>query len=789
MGSRVAWAPALALWAGTLAGLARGSNVGVAGAACAVVVLAILALRATRFPRTVALLLILSTGLAGFARGAAHRVRMDAQRAALIEEPRLTRMVVDVVGPGARGGEFIEVAVRAARPPLRFDTRLRLRLPEGHPAEWGDRLRVLAGIERSPGSRNPGGFDAAAADFARGVAGRGRVFAVSAHDAGRAAAWPRATVARWRRAIERVLDERLSEAGKAYVVPLMTGDRSDLAPEMRARVRDAGLAHLLALSGLHAGWLALLARALVIAAGGGLVARALAGAVASLLYLGIAGVLPALCRATLAELWRSLARLTQRSLDPVQALALSVIVLLSTHPGWALDLAFQLSCAATLGIVTIGSGGPIRGARRLVLAPLRVTGAAQLAAAPLLIARFHGLSYSVWLANLAAVPLAGLLLAAAWAATLLELAAPGLGRGLFSLCDLLARGLDTVAGAAASLPFAFVPCGEAPLAVVASAAAAALCVSGAMARHPETPGATVSRGARRMAAGVVFASVAVVASLVPAPRRPPSGKAWVVVLDIGQGDAIALGFADGWWLVDAGPRAPGYDAGESVVVPFFRWLGERRLAGLVVTHRDADHAGGAPAVWRALAPRRVIGADPTLAALGPPHRVPLDRVAAGDTLHAGPALTVAWPPAGWVADSRNDGSVVLMLDVNGTRALLAADIDSLVEPRIDLLGALALLKVAHHGSRSSTSAAFLARARPRHAALSSGRANPFGHPHEETLARLDRVGAMVHRTDREGAAWFELSPAGVRVIDWRVEIEPPMPTAPVRGAARAPRAR
>jgi competence protein ComEC len=267
-----------------------------------------------------------------------------------------------------------------------------------------------------------------------------------------------------------------------------------------------------------------------------------------------------------------------------------------------------------------------------------------------------------------------------------------------------------------------------------------------------------------------------IVSVIPSPRLPPDGSVWLIVLDVGQGDAVAIAHSRGWWLVDAGPRAPGHDAGERIVVPFFRWAGVRRLETLVITHLDRDHAGGARAVWTALDPEQVRCPDPAIRTMAPPGAVALP-LARGDTLHRAPRLHARWPPAGAPVPNRNAGSAVLALENGATRVLLTGDIDAAVEAHVVWPESTAVLKVAHHGARGSTSRTFLARARPGVAVISSGRRNPFGHPHPESLARLDSSGVRVLRTDLEGAVWFALDPRGARRLDWR--------DAPVSGRARA----
>jgi competence protein ComEC len=146
-------------------------------------------------------------------------------------------------------------------------------------------------------------------------------------------------------------------------------------------------------------------------------------------------------------------------------------------------------------------------------------------------------------------------------------------------------------------------------------------------------------------------------------------------------------------------------------------------------------------------------------ALWPPRPGAIPQPAAG-----APGVAPGSAPGG-VAD--NAASLVLEAGEGAGRALLLADADSTVEQALAVQGGVALIKVAHHGAGSSSGALALARLRPRAAAISCGRRNPFGHPDRGALARIAASGARVFRTDREGTLWFELSERGIRSLDWR----------------------
>jgi competence protein ComEC len=793
MGGRTAVLPAAAIWAGICCGapLALGGIV-----ACSVLAALALALACRAGPRFGALLLCLACFLAASARGGAYARCWSAASATLPVEGRpqwLRGVVAD--HPWQESGEpsAILAVQEAERAPALHGTRVRLWLPPGADVEWGDRIEVLASLEPPAPQRVPGGFDPRAAARACAIVGQGRATTVRRLSGARSVA--RATLVRWRRGIEEILRRNLSPEAREIVSPLVIGDRSAVSAELAAGFQASGLTHLLALSGLHVVWMAGVARGLIALLGSGVRARAVSGALCAAWYLGIAGPLPSLVRAAGAECLAGWAAARDRPLDPAQSLAVVAALTLAVAPGWASDLGFQLSCAATLGLITIGAG-----ARRRIAVRWRTVQAvwhaalptlsAQVSALPLLLARFHALPWTTLGANLLAVPVCELMLAAAWLAVALETLVPGASAPALGACEALSATLRWVVGHAAAAPIALWPAGHsATVPWVAALGAAALLWSLA---GPRTIAEREQPQAARTWAAWLGAEAVLLALLLAAaspPSRPPPDRWWVVALDVGQGDAIALGFSDGWWLIDTGPASARLDAGRSAVLPFFRWAGERSLDTVLLTHAHLDHTGGAPAVLSALPVRRLVlraGMHPLFSIPRNTRSIPINTLyaVAGDTLRSEfPRVIVRWPPPGM--RSRDENAISLALEVGGSghRALLSADIDSTVEASLGLRS-IEVLKVAHHGAATSSGARALEQLRPRVALISCGRHNPFGHPDPGALDRLRQAGASVHRTDREGTIWLEIGPHGVRRIDWRAgftretrALAPPAPSA------------
>jgi competence protein ComEC len=402
---------------------------------------------------------------------------------------------------------------------------------------------------------------------------------------------------------------------------------------------------------------------------------------------------------------------------------------------------------------------------------------------PILAAAFQRVSPVGVLANLPIVPLSGAITALGTAACASLLAMPA---GIPWLMEANGRLVELLVALAAW--FAAWP--GSTLSVYAPTPAMQglyyLGLAGAVAGA-----AAHSRGRRR--AGAALAGVCLVMLLALVGIRLRAGddpeRVRLTMLDVGQGEAVLVELPGcRRILVDVGSLGgDGFDIGAQVVGPYLRhaWVG--RLDALVLTHAQADHMSGAPAILRAFSVGEVWSPAP----LGPsvtgvwieeylrhrriPHRIvsaAAPPVAWGDA-----RVTILYPP--WTSEpstgGREPASLVLAVSLGGQAALLTGDITAREgEPELARRSIrAAVLTVPHHGSRTSSSAAFLDAVRPEVALVSAGYRNRFRHPHPEVLARYEARGVRLWRTDLQGAIRVDLGPDGVRVRSERA--------APVEG--------
>jgi competence protein ComEC len=673
----------------------------------------------------------------------------------------LNELVVDVESilhrkrlyrPGGR----LRVSVPVAAPPEEFF------LKSLHP---GDRVVISARLSTRPGFRNigfaPGGRRLELLGFHR------TAFAKSALLVTLKARGSKFDPRRWASSLRRALLDKIedgfpsplgggpSDTG-AVLQAILLGERGRLRADVESSLQESGLFHLIAISGAHVAVLAGMAHVLLTLAGAPRRASALILvpflAFYALMVEGRASVLRAVLMASLVFLGKAL----WKDVRLLNTVSLSAFLLLLLNPTVLWEAGFQLTFAATYSLILFVP----RILKRLPQLPLRLgelfaaSLAAHLGVSPILASAFNRVVLAGLVLNLAAVPLTAAVMISGYAFLLLSNVHPLAGKVSALGADFTVRALLFLSRLPGQTPPLSYRLPSPPPVVLALYALSLI-------------GLLLPRRSGRRGAVLLVLHLAAFALLAVHPF-PPRGSPGLrlTVLDVGQGESILVEFPGRKKMLVDGGGLPGgdFDVGESVVCPVLWRAGMKKVDILVSTHAHSDHAGGLRAV------ARNFGIGEVWEPAGPPDdpwrlrfleaippSVPIRRPTAGGSLRvSGVLVEVLNPPASGDAPRAvdNETSLVLRLTYGRVSMLLAADIGRETERRLSASGTpleSAVLKTAHHGSASSTGAEFLGRVNPRLAVVSCGADNAFGFPSAAVVGRLERAGARVFRTDRDGA--------------------------------------
>jgi len=674
-------------------------------------------------------------------------------------------------------------------------------------APWGDSLRapsVLHGdqvalqgtLEPLPRRRNPADFDYGRFLRRQGVHG---VFTIRDSAAvvvqGAHRSWLDALIVQLRRHVRAQIAYAVPTAeGRVLLTALILGDRTALDSETREQFRRTGLMHLLAVSGLHV----LLVGMVLFQVLGPVLRRlgmpwrgAEAGRAAltlSLLglYMLVAGASVSVVRAVLMATLLIGGLLLQRSAHTLNTLGVAAVVLLLVRPTQLFDVGFQLSFTAVAAIVTlqprlrdfVPAAWLERPWVRAGLLNVVVSVGAVLGTLPVLLYHFGYASWAGIVLNLPAIPLtAGTLLAG-----LLALVAGGMSAGAAQAfgasADLCAHLLlwITAQGDAWLGFLAIDRFVTAPLAVVALALGTL-----ALAQWPRP------RNRWRLVGAAL--GCLVLTTWGPVVHGNRAAPLELVFFDVGHGDAALVRFpGGGTLLVDAGARDQFVDHGERTLLPHLRHVGIRKIDTAIISHPHADHFGGLLTLLRSMPVGRVFHngqVHPSAVftekiALLDSLRIPHGPLAAGDTLRLDPAVRIdvlaPEPARRFDHTQANDASVVIRIRYGDLRVLFAGDAEQeaeqLLVSRYDTLLHSDVVKVGHHGSRTSSAWAFVDAVRADTtqagvAIISVGGGRRYGLPSPAVVDRWKARGAEVKITRDVGAVWLQSDGMQVWPREWR----------------------
>jgi len=674
--------------------------------------------------------------------------RLDARLAPALEGVPLTITGTVASVPQSVGGgyrfEFL-TDPRGGMPPRIEVTWYE---PQWRPRA-AERLELEVRLRRPRGFANPGGADYEARLMREGIGATGYVRAANRVGGGSRNV-VQAPVLVARDEIAQALRATLGERPATGIVAgLSVGLQDALSPGQWRQLARTGTSHLMAISGMHIGMFAVVAGWLAGrvqrwrqrrgARGTARDAAVIVGSAAALAYGALAGWSVPTQRTAIMIAIVAFALRARRRIGAGDALALGAIAVLVLEPLAPLAVGFWLSFGAVAAILLV-TGGQL-GRSGVVRGYAQTQWAVSAGLVPVLAGSFGAVSIVSVVVNMLAIPLYTLIVVPlVLVGTALLMAWPALGAPLLGGTAWLIEATWPLFAVPAQWSWA-----SWGIAGLEPWAWLALCLGAAAALAPLP------------AIGRLAGLVLVVAACAWRPVPPDAGAVRFTMLDVGQGLAAVVQTRHHVLVYDAGPAfRSGSDAGAMAVEPFLRHRGLRQVDVLVASHDDLDHAGGATSVAGLLPVRRLVASGATLDAVGA-----VEPCRRGERWQWDGVVFEWLHPGMRRFDKDNDNSCVLRVRVGRHTVLLTGDIERSAEAELVERGGVAradIVLVPHHGSRTSSTAAFVSATRPRWALVPSGHRNRWGFPKPDVVERWQSAGAEVLVGSATGAIEFELHP-------------------------------
>ncbi len=571
-----------------------------------------------------------------------------------------------------------------------------------------------------------------------------------------------------------------NEQTAALLRGLILADRSGIDYAVRVEFINSGVIHVLAVSGLHTGYIVLIF--LIFFGRFNIYIKSLLTITGLIFFLIITGMPPSVFRASIMAIVFIIALLTNRSTNLFNALAIAALILLIIKPYDLFNPGFQLSFSAVLAIAAIY---PLIQTKinaleiqnkflRYILLFCAVSLSAQLGTLPFTIYYFGKLSVIALFANLIVIPLIGLIVGTGIFTLALNLILPSIAVYYAAVNDLFAKLLFWFVSMTGNLDFSFVNIRHFSIfdGIIFYLFLSLLIYYLVMFKHSF---------AKLVLFILITANIFLYAS-IDDKEFFKKNELNVLMIDVGQGDGILIKFPNGQTaLVDAGNADYYFDNGERVILPLLNYLGIKRIDYGFVSHIDADHYGGfVSLIYNGMI--KQIYKPPIDSSYNKDIRfenylrkmnVPFHYYKRGEIKIGNVNVYILndYNDKNFHDFTTNNMSGELKIVYGKTSFLFTGDAETTVEnyyvKRYNNFLKTDVLKVGHHGSNSSSSPKFLLKTKPEISLVSVGIQNKFGHPSSLIMNRLRAIKSQIHRTDIEGAIYLTSDGDSVKVIDWK----------------------
>lgn len=578
--------------------------------------------------------------------------------------------------------------------------------------------------------------------------------------------------------IKTIFNQYLDKSTAALMVGLILGDKSEIDPDVKFSFSDAGVIHILAVSGLHVGYVLLIlmicSSIFPIPWGWNRIPIILG----LFLYLVITGFRPSVIRASLMAIFYVISVVINRKANLWNIIAAVGFIILSIQPFYLQDLGFQLSFVAVISIVVFLNASKKLLPEKMQLAQMKGSGikfvwglflvsfGAQIGTLPLTAIYFGKIPILSVFTNILIVPLVGILVALGFLLLLISGISPVAAQFSHSIW-FISEVIKTITEFVSSLHFSTISVPQLNWIDITLY----LFILWILYAFINT---------KRV--GILISGLLTVLTVYTWQWSLHPHKMDIIFLDVGQGDAAIIRFPNQkTMLVDAGQRFQTQDYGKKVILPVSRYLGIQRFNWIVMSHPHNDHIGGIISIMNEMEVDTLYDTFgdydswtyKTILGITEEMEICYKRLNRGDILHPdiGLSMFIFSPDSStaYMESNVNNRSIVFKLQYDSTSVLFTGDMEMEGEHKLIKFGdelSSDILKVGHHGSVTSSTLPFLQTVHPNFAVISVGQKNKFKHPSPIVIKRLEDLNIPYHRTDINRALWLETNGKIYTIKKW-----------------------
>ena len=590
-----------------------------------------------------------------------------------------------------------------------------------------------------------------------------------------------------RKNISRQISTYLDDQPAQFLIAILLGEKEGLSPEIKADFQNSGVAHVLAISGLHVGFVVLIIMLIFSFLPVSFRWQNVLTILFLVFYVFLTGANPPVVRASIMVTIFLLGINLTRSPNIYNTVYTAGFIILLIQPQQLFWVGFQFSFIAVLSIlffyrklkvweekwlVKFKDTAKLRHIRNWILTPFLVSLSAQLGTIPLMIFYFHKLPLISFVLNIAVIPIVGLIVPIGFLVVFASYFSLYLVTALAGLLSQLVSFLIAVVHFAANLPYAYINLPNLNMLII---------------------------GVYLVGLGILFywqeeklcqfrkPAIVIFFLLILFIFAPKNNIPRIIMLDVGQGDATLVTTRSGQKLLfDAGPVYHNQDSGKDVIFPMLQVLGKLHLDKIIITHPHSDHFGGIFSLTQLVTIDSVYlpfikisyPDQDSLVKFLTEKSIPVRFLRMGDEILAGNSTRIFTlapfsqycKPMGVSGNEINNTSIVSLVKIEDSALLITGDAEVPVEQKLHGWGSLMntdILKVGHHGSSTSSSESFLEQITPVMAMIPVGRNNRFHHPSKKILTRLRNLGINYSRTDIDGAIWLIYQQNKWIKLNWR----------------------